>query len=140
MDIADNLSIDASSILMNLSTNDDFFNSIPNGTIDEDFEELMRTIESSNDFGENDLLALTENDNPNDNLNDNLMLTNDRHAFAMSGQTYDPMDYLKSDDGQFVNGNLSGNQQIVSNVGLQSQEVLVTNNMSPIMQLNEVGI
>ena len=140
MNNAEKLAIDASSILMNYSPEEDYFN--PNSRIGDDFEDILRDFDNPDDLNldADELLPLTESD---------LMLTDDRQpdVFAMTGQAYDPMDYLnKPDDGQYANGDntfgntfSNGNQQMVSNVCVQSQGVLV-NNMNPTMQSNEVGI
>ena len=128
--IIENLSIDASSILANPYGDENCFNLLPNGPLDEDIEELMRNLDGSGDFDlePSGMLAFTEGDSLANFPND---------------QIYDPTtDYLnKPDDGQYGNNmnNLNRNQQVLSNGCLQSQDVLM-NNTNQIVQLNEVCI
>lgn len=121
MDITENLSIDASSILMNFNSEDDFFNPI-NSSMNEndDFEELMKHIENTDGFmdSNSDLLALSK---PEDTL------ANDIQEF--NNVLDSTMDYLnKTDNSNQFNGlnsqNLMVNQQHSSNqVIQQSNEV-----------------
>lgn len=131
MDITDNLSIDASSILMmNFTTDDDFFNPINNSSINEndDFEELMKHIESTDDFidSNNDLLSIANTDD--------ILASDLQEPFNMTNvyQDQTTMDYLSKPD---------TNQYTVQNVQqLQSNQEMMVNNMNQnVMQSNEVS-
>lgn len=128
MDITENLSIDASSILMNFSSEDDFFNPINNSSINDndDFDELMKHIESTDDFidsNADDLLALTKNDMLSNDIQDSFSTT-------MSNNIYDStMDYLNKPDNQYISNSpiLQQNVQQPQQIQIQPQEMMMVN-------------
>jgi len=133
MDITDNLSIDASSILMmNFTSEDDFFNPINSSITDnDDFEELMKHIESTDDFidSNNDLLALTKGDE--------LLVSDIQDSFTMNNLYHEqPMEYLNNTVQNVQNVQ---NVQTIQTVQMQSNQEMIVNNMNTNMvQTNEI--
>lgn len=135
-----NLSFEPDSILKNYGVDENFqFHSIQNHSIDsDDLEEFLDTFAGDPEFLDSEEMLFAGTDN----------LSNDQQtdAFLVPNPVGDSMDHYlnKQDSASYANGSssginsLNGNQQMVSSVPLQSQDLLV-NNMNQSIQPTEVA-